>query len=593
MPTIKSWIALLAIAAPLVAASFSTVIEDDVDIYVSIRSLAESRSQWETHPIAEVIENPQLQAFFEPLFQSEAELEDEESFTEVLKNDFGLTWDEVFELFPGQVTIACFNVPELILKQAERPELVILAEYAGEPDQLTELMQVQFERNAEEQQAINPAIEHTMIEETFMGETLHFDETFDGEQTYIEDGYALVEGIFILATPEDRLRSAVEAIKDKPEDALAENSAYLRSREEGGRGDLEVYFNLEAIMPPLNTSLIGQLMQSGAFMLGLNAESLNTMLSLESLQAFFFDIDLIEAGAQSHGGILYREKVGLLSLMTYTDAPLPEARFVPNGVFSSSITNFDLGEMLTQLETLLVSASPNLRAQIDSQMQMMQTNTGVDLRSAVLGNFAGDLVSLSILPEGGREGSEILEPDQVFIIALEDAEALSGALEAFKDLAPGVREQILTQEFAGQTICTFNAVPSPNITAASPRALSYVITRSHLILSIGRVGLLQEVLSRMESGESGFWQETETEDLFAMVERPHAVSRSYIDLEKLVIPIFQSIAQTSQLGGDATALDMERIPQELSVPFYLITETNAASDGLFSRSLILPREDSK
>jgi hypothetical protein len=586
----KAWITLLAVAAPLMAAPLSSFVESDAQLYLSFRDMGEVHSQWLTHPIAAAVEEAQLQSFLAPLFLGDPEEADEDTFTEVMEGEFGLTWDELFELLPGQMSLVCYNLSDLFLQQAERPDLVVMAEFSGDAERMNELMQVQFERNAKKQQAVNPEVEHRMIEETFMGETLYFDETFDGETTYIEDGYALVDGIFLLASPEERLRSVVEAIKDEPEAALAEDAGYLRSREQGGRGDFELYVNLNELVPPLNEAWLDQLVQGGAFMLGLNEDSLDSVLALESLQGFFIDLDLIESGLALHAGLIYGEKAGLLSLMTYSGAPLPEARFVPKTVFSSSMTNFDLGEMLTQLENLIISASPTLRAQIDSQMQVLQTNTGVDLRAAVLSNFSDEVVSLSVLPEAGLDASTIAEPDQVYVLALEDAQALSDALEAFKDLVPGLREQILTQEFAGQTIYSFHvggAVPAGGVST-----VSYAITRSYLLLSMGRLGLLQEVLSRMESGEAGFWQQDEIEDLFERVEGEHVVSRSFLDLEQVALPMLQAMVESRQLAG-GSELDLKQLPTELSLPFYLISGVSESSDGLFNRSFILLREDSK
>lgn len=590
MRTKISWMSFLigsvASVATLSAAPFNSLIEADVDVFFSARSLAESRAAWEGHPIAEVIDDPKMQEFFQPLLDAAAEEgEADESFSEVMENEFGLTEDEFFELFPGEIAMAWFNLPELVMEQAERPELVILAQYAGDSDRLAELMQIQFERNAKSQLEVNPAMEHTMIEESFMGETLYFDEAFDGERTYIEDGYALVEGIFILASPEDRLRSAVEAIKDGPDTPLSENAAFLRSRERGGRGDVSLYVNLEAIMPPLNELLLSKSMEGGAAMFGLSAKSLDAALSLESMQAFYFDLDLIDEGLSSYSGILYREKAGLLRLMTYTDGPLPEARYVPKGIFSTSVTTFDFGAMLAELEALLAAASPSMPFMIDMQMQNIRTNTGVDLRTSVLENFGSDVVSLSVLPEQARDEEMALEPDQLFVVALKDGEALSSALEALKDLVPGIREQIETKEFAGQTVHSIVAAPE-----ASPRGMSYVITRTSFILSIGQMGLLQEVLTAMEAGDEGFWQRAETEALFERIALPGAVSRSYIDVEKLLVPIFQSVVQASQIGGEATALDMQSIPAGLSVPFHLISEVTEAEDGVFTRALMLQRE---
>ena len=570
------------------SAPFNSILEEDVDIVLSLRSLAESRESWSDNPFARVFNDPELQAFFAPMIEAAMEGKDE-SFTQVMEDEFGLTWDEFFVLFPGEFGVALYNLPEMLLGEAERPELVIMAEFSGDAKRMAELMQVQFERNAAKQKEGNPDIEHTLIEESFMGETLYLDETFDGVETYIEDGYALVDNIFVLATPESTLRAVVEGIKDEPGAALSDNEIFLRSRERGGRGDLSVFINLEAILPPLNQAMLTTAMNGGAAMFGLSAASLDAALSLESLQAMYFDLDLIEEGMSSHSGLIYREKEGLASFMTYGNGPLPEARYVPESVFSSSVTNFNLGEMLAQLESLLGGASPTLPPLIDIQMQNVKTQTGVDLRTAILENFGGDLVSLSTIPEGGGAAA-ILEPEQVILIELRDAEALSGAFEALIDLVPGMRELIEVQEFAGERVHTIKGMSDPNMPEVKTQDVSYVITRSHFILNLGDIGLLQNVLTRIESGEDGFWQTEETEKLFEKLSMDRPVFRFYADFEQLVVPVLESIVQAGQLAGDGGLFDGDKIPQDLKMPFHAITEMNEEDDGFFSRSLIIEKE---
>jgi hypothetical protein len=581
------------LASLLTAAPLSTLIDEDVSVLVSIRSLAESRAAWAGHPITEIYQNPELQEFFQPFFETETMLSDEESITEVLEHEFDLSWDELFDLFPGQMGLAWFNLSALALGTSEQAELAVLAEFSGSHARMTELMQVQFDRNAAKHQERNPDVEHHLIEESFMGESLFFDEVFDGEKTYIEDGYALVDGIFILATPDTRLRSMVEAIKAGPEAPLSDNANYLRAREQGGRGDLSVFVNLEAILPPLNAKLIETSMQSGAAMLGLSSNSLDTALSLEAMQACYFDVDLVDDGLSGCSGLIYREKTGLLRLLTYGEGPLPEARFVPEGVFSSTITTFDVGAMLAEFEGLLTAASSSMPMLIDLQMQNIRTNTGVDLRAGLLENLGGEMVTLSVLPEQAREVSTPIQPEQVFLINLNDAEAFSNVLEALKDLSPGVREQIQSRQFAGETIYTIQSMGAPGISNEQMTAVSYVITRSKLIVGIGSGGLLQEVLTSMEQGGDGFWQLAETEALYESIRQPNAVSRSYVDLGEFLVPILQSIAQASQMRGEGSALDFGQIPRDLSLPFYMVSELSEADDGLFSRVLILLREGSK
>jgi hypothetical protein len=577
--------------SPLRSGPLDDYLDETVDLHLSLRSLAETRAAWEAHPFAELARDTQVQAFFAPLFEDEAD-DDAESFTKVMENEFELTWDELFELLPGQMTLSLFNFSELLLEQAERPELVIMAEYAGDADRLAELMQVQFERNAAKQKAVNPAVEHRMIEESFMGETLHLDETFDGEETYIEDGYALVDGIFVLATPETRLRSAVEAIKAGPESPLVDGIAYQRSRETGGRGDLSLYANLESILPPLNAALLEQSMANGAAMLGLSAQSLDATLALKALEAFYLDVDLVETGLSSHSGIIYREKAGLLSLLTYEDGPLPMADYVPEDVFSTSVSTFDFGAMLAQLESLLGRASPTMAPMINMQLQNVRSQTGVDLRSSMLENFTDPMVSLASLPNDQR-GAALYEPQQVFIVGVRDAEALSGALETLVDLVPGARDQIEVQRFAGQTIHTIRVQPNPSLAEAQATTMSYVITRSQFIVNTGEPALLKEVLTRMESGATGFWQQASTDLMFEPLAMEGAVSRSYVDLEKMIQSLLKMIAQTSQLGPQGGQLDASNIPENLVVPFYVVTEMNEAPDGIFSRSRVVEREASQ
>ena len=573
-------------------APLNAYLDESVDLHLSLRSPAETRVDWEAHPFAKLAADPQLNAFLAPLFE-QPDAADEESFTEVMQNEFGLTWDELFELLPGQIALSWFNLPELLLEQDERPELVIMAEFAGDAERLEALMQVQFERNAAKQKEVDPAIEHVMIEERFMGETLHLDETFDGERTYIEDAYALVEGIFILATPETRLRSAVEAIKAGPTSPLVKSIPYQRSREEGGRGDFSLYLNLSSILPPLNAALLEQSMASGAAMFGLSASSLDAALALNSMQALFLDLDLVEQGLSSHSGIIYREKAGLLSLLTYRDGPLPQAEYVPDRIYSTSVATIDFGAMLAQLEILLGGASPTLPPLIDMQLQKIRSQTGVDLRSSMLENFTDSMVSLAALPDDRRGAAALYQPEQVFVVGVRDAEALSGAIQALFDLVPGARDQIEEQRFAGQTVYTIRGRPNPNMPEVQANDVSYVITRSQFIFNIGDASLLKEVLTRMESGQTGFWQKASTELLFEPIAKQGAVSRSYADLQKMVAPILQTLVQTGQLGFGSEKLKMSDIPQDLAVPFHAVTEGNEAPDGIFSRTLIIEREASE
>ena len=577
------------------AVPFQEIIGEDADLFVTVRSVSETREQWATHPIAELFEDEELLDFFDQVTAEDAidvAADEEEDFDAVLEA-FGLTLDELFELFPGQASLAFYKLADQMFDRVDREEMVLMAEFSGDAERLNELMQIQFERNMKAQQAVNPLVEHEMIEESFMGETLYFDQTFNGETTYIEDGYAFVNGIVVLATPESRLREAVESIKEGASDPIAVVDVYRRSREDAGRGDFSVYLNLENLMPPLNAALADLPMVNHLAMFGVTSQSLQNALSLESLQAVYADLDLIADGVLAHYGMIYDEKRGFLSLLSYGQGELPEARYVPEDVLSSAVSLFDCSAMLENLEKVLTSASPTLPPMIDMQLQMMQTNTGVDLRASILENFGSRVVNLSVLNEAGLDGVAMAEPQQLFLVELKDAQALAQAIEAFKDMVPGARAMIEAQEYEGQTIYTIHGPSDPNVPDAQQADVSYVMTRSELIVNVGRVGLLHQVLSRMGEGSDGLWQSPGVEVLFERIEQPNAVTRSYVNAEQMIEPFFRSLLEAGELSGLTKHMSTDQIPSDLDASYRLISEINEAPDSLFGRTLIIKSEGSE
>ncbi|MDP4879041.1 MAG: hypothetical protein NWR36_04085 [Opitutales bacterium] len=416
-----------ASAVSLQAVPFADIVGSDVQLLISVRSLAETSAAWEKHAFAEFMEDDAIKDFFTSLSadesdDSEDEDDEDSDFTTVMNEEFGMTWDDFYELFPGQMNMGFYNITEGMLDEESRDQMVLMAECTGDAERMRELMQIQFERNAKMQKEVNPLVEHEWIEEQFMGETLYFDETFDGEETYIEDGYALVDGVFILATPEERLRNAVEAVKTGAASPLSKSDVYLRSLEASGRGDFRLYVNLSPMMAALNDAMVEQAMAGGMAMFGVTGPSLESALSLETMQALFVDMDLVDEGIHVNSGIIYSEKKGMLSLLTYSDADLPAATYVPEGVMASSVSSFDMAEMIGALEKVITAASPTAPMLLDIQLQSFKTNTGVDLRSAILENIGAEVVSLSIMGEAGLEDPMVL-PEQMYVFAINDAES--------------------------------------------------------------------------------------------------------------------------------------------------------------------------
>ncbi|WP_169305303.1 hypothetical protein [Coraliomargarita akajimensis] len=571
--------------------SFMTYMGEDAEVVVHLRGLEDLRERWSDNPLAASFGGEAWSKFFESSLSRL--LEDAEGegpgFVEVLEDEFGLTPEELTKLFPGQFALVFYDLSGAVRREAQggedfEAEFALMAEFSGSEERLNELMQVQFERNAELQQSINPAIEHEWVIEEFMGLKLHLDERFDGERTVVEDGYAFVDGVVVLARPAERLRSVVEAIKEGPDLPLIETDAYLRSREEGSRGDFGFYVNLQRLLPPYLELFYEGMVEGGLSMGGVTQQTLSDAFALEELESAYVDLDLSESGVLMNSGLIYREKKGLLNLIAYSDGDLPEPNYVPESLLSSTVSLFDFGAMLTALEATFRVASPSMMPLFDLQLMQIRQASGVDLRVALLENFGGELVSLTQLPDLDINSAEaLLEAEQVFAVQIHDSQALSDALSALMDMAPMVKPMFSTQEFEGYTIHSMS-----DASGVDPaEQVSYVITRDQLIFCIGRIGLLQTVLSNMGSRQTGFWGLESTELLFESIERPNVVARSYLDVSQQFQVILDVVNAIGIWDEDLEFIDVDALPDDMPPGLKIVSEINESPDGLFSRALLL------
>ena len=312
-------------------------------------------------------------------------------------------------------------------------------------------------------------------------------------------------------------------------------------------------------------------------------------IALEALQGLFLGLDVVEDGILGHYGILYSEKTGLLSLLEYVEGELPKAPYVPEDVLSSSVSLFDFSAMYASLEELLGTASPHILNIVDIQMQQVQANTGVDLRSGLLENFGTQVVTFAVLKENASATeTALIQTEEVFVIDLKNAEAFSQSLNALIDSTQALRPFIEESVFEGETICT---IKIPNQEAGASTEISYAVTRANLIVAVGQVGLLHTVIAELDNEGDGFWQDPELVDRFNRIRQPNAVTRTYYDAEQLIEPVFKMMAGIMRMSDPATAAKFENVPDSLKGAYRFILEANEVSDGLLGRSLLLKAED--
>ena len=80
-------------------------------------------------------------------------------------------------------------------------------------------------------------------------------------------------------------------------------------------------------------------------------------------------------------------------------------------------------------------------------------------------------------------------------------------------------------------------------------------------------------------------------DLFERIERPGAISRSYLNLTQYADLFFRDMAASEVLPKLGLALDPEQLPKELGAEIRVVSEVNESLDGTFLRSEIVHFSD--
>ncbi|GEM_PF-358026 len=584
------------------AKPFPEIVGADAYALFHLESVPSIQGKWDDNSIVSWFEGEPFQQILSALkIDSKSEASEDPDFKMILQDEFGITEEELLEFFPGQLAFAVYGMGSVfegsVSGGGTQQDFAMMAEFSGTKERLDELMQIQFDRNGRSQAELNGLIEHEMIEELFMGETLHFDKRFDGENSVIEDGYALVDGIVLLATPESRLRLMVEAIKEGPSKSFASTTVFRRSTEMDQEAcDVSVYLNFSSFFPNLIDRIFDKNAEATLAMAGTTVASLRTVLALDVIDGFFLHSSLQDDGLSFAGGLVYEKKKGLLKLLSYGSGELPEALYVPTGVSYTSVSLFDLSLMLSELETMLSELSPSMVGLLDMQLSSIQANTGADIRASLLENFGAELVSIGSLgglSDSGAASSIVGSQEELYVFGIKDAESLSLTIEAMKDMYPGARDMIRVREHAGHTIYTFEAPTDPLMQLGESQNFSYVVTRSKLFMNKGGIGLLQEVLNRMEVEEAGLWQGATAVDLFSRIERSNPVARSFVDLGKIAEMFSEADDMTGFLQNLGVEIETLHELGQSAGAFKLISEMNEVSDGFFFRSLIVESEASQ
>ncbi len=559
--------------------------------YVRIRSISRLAEEYRENPILSLWRDDEVVAFFKPLRDRYG---GEEIFDELFE-ELGVNKEEFIELFPGQCVM---SLPDITFGEKEHGDdgefssMLYLIDYSGDFDTLKAMMEssARYDSNSE-------GTEHRLIEDDYLEAPLFLEEVVDGERVFLAGGYALVGKVLVIASPISLLKETVARLrKDGSLASLAEESGYRKVRDWIGEGDVEIFLNLKPIVGKLEAYISKLSATTSLSALGITPNNLVEALSVDVLESIYMSVGFGDDFTAFDSGIFFREKRGLVSLLTYENGDIPQPEFVPPDVLTVSATRFSLREFWKKFEELLIGVSPLVGGIYAVTWDQLNASMGLDFRANLIENLGDEFIVYSGFGQGeagsGQEGLEDLS--QVYVISIKDRQGFELGIDGIKRIFAGEGEIFEEREYLGNTIFVLRSeYRYPAYQTLGIQSLAYALTDSYLFLCLGSTTLLEAALARLSNGKDSIWESEPIRSALGRIPEG-GVEIDYYNLGALLRTLFIAlvpIEETLGVGRDELVFcNPAALPKEVDFPYFLIGKIYSESDRLYGKSLLLRKE---
>ena len=545
--------------------------------YFKINGLRRIVENTKEHPVVELWKDPELQRFLKPLLE---EVEEEDFFNDITK-ELDMTPEEFLEYFPGQLVVA---LPSELPKDEEIPfEMLCLIEFNGSLGALREIHEF--------------SAHFVESEEKYLETRLFLEKVTEGEEVRLVWGYALLDGIIVLASPIELLKETVaRLVVGSSDGSLTHSRPYRKFKERVGVGDLEVYLNLEGLMKELSEQLLEEEKNAPANLFALSAQTVLDVLALDVLEALFLSVNLAADETAIDAGLLYAQKKGLIRLLAYREGKLARPGFVPKDALMAVVSLFSLREFWVNLEDLIFGSSPMWAAVYKGALEQIKVNIGIDLRSSLIDNISDEIVVYSGFAKGrgAEEDSGFEDLSSVVAVAIRDRKGFEMALEALKSTYGAGVELFDQREYLDTTIFTQKLQFGDGGEGGDTPGFSYVLTDRYFLIGVGSATFLEEAVVRLKVEGKSIWQ---NRDLASVMNRlgDDVVEVRYLDIGALLNTLFVALVNLQERipkqGEDGNICDPSALPRNLEFPYFLLSSIYSEDTGLFGKSLLLKKSD--
>lgn len=496
---------------------------------------AETRRLWKASPWAKTWEDEQMQRFVAPLMT-------EANFAEMrenIKKETGKTLEEFMELFDAQVTLALTRV-EFVAGNREPQNMhgVLLLELGGKRAQLEEMLRHGEHKN-----------ERT---EEFRGVTIT--EEVEPEEASSPDGtgdekrfcHALIDDYWVAGMPKKAIQQIIVAIQQGGEtDSLAKSPSFTSASQRVGAAPAFIYCNAGRFV-----AIMRDVMEAEAAKdrernprgnpMGLTPGGILRATGLDTIEALYVGMAIQEDFTETRFALTFTEERGLTKLFAASEGDVALPRWVRPDWPKVAAVNLPVPHIYSVLEEIVQGLNPGLFTMLQGQLQMMQQNTGVDLKRDLIESLGRNFV-VAYVPKGAEgEAALFEEGENLVAISAANPEKLRAAMESFGTMGGKMPKSMFeTREYLGAKIYSLPANP-----ATPGKGLSFVIHEGWFILSVVQGSYpIEAVLQGMHQADApSLWEQPSVRQVMAELP-PRAFGYAYQDMPVVLAGLSSMLAK--------------------------------------------------
>lgn len=586
--------ATLLPAAP--AVPLVNLVDEQALFAISVTDVPALLRGWDASAFASTWNDPQVAKFIAPL-RAEMKIDEWDAKTRAAT---GLSVRELLALAEGEALFAMPSFDFSKLESDDAPPFLIAIEVGEQADKIRKILADSLaEENLSEETAEFSGVQVHTRPQTKRADTDDSDD-MDAAAKAKEPAtvsWAIVDGVWLVSAEKQRVFATIDAIQQGGVGAaLGKSERFLRTRQRTGDSQLLFYVNLPAIYPAMRDAVVlakAKAKDAGTRNpMGFDPETMFAALGLDALGECFVGFRLDEKESRIDAGLLYSEERGLLKLLAYQPGPAARPDWIPAKWPNVSIASFSVPKAYEGLEELFNGINPSMYAGVQAQISALNKTLRIDLKRDLIGSIGDVLISAHAVPPGVAAGAtpSITEMDQLIAVSLSNEAAFSKSIEAIKNVAGPIIDQVLTKrDYLGHALHTFT--PPQRQEGQAVRGFSYAIANGMLLVGIGSPATVENALQGMVANEGLFWKRDDVQAALADV--PADASGIQVQDLRVMIASFVQAAVEIQENMDAqdtdgdrkVFLDLSARPDAEVIARHWGMSTNyfiRTSDGLFS-----------